>query len=312
MRYFILCLCCFTSSFVFAKDPADSLELFQAELKKMDSIESTLHYKTGTFQLSGGIATITVPKGFKFLDAAEAKYVIEDLWGNLKGQSPLGMVFPESSSATMADYAFIIEYESIGYVKDGDADDINYDDLLKQMKEEQGKANQERIAAGLESMTLIGWASKPFYDKENKVLHWAKEFKVEGSAENGLNYDIRILGRKGVLILQAVSGIAALDSVKKNIQPILSMVSFNNGNKYADFDSKTDDVAAWTIGGLVAGKVLAKVGFFAVIMKFLKFILLGLAAIGAAIMKFFRGRKKQEEVIYEPAPVAEENVPGQN
>jgi uncharacterized membrane-anchored protein len=90
------------------------------------------------------------------------------------------------------------------------------------------------------------------------------------------------------------------------------MVSFNSGNKYSDFDSKTDNVAAWTIGGLIAGKVLAKVGFFAIILKFLKFILLGLAAIGGAIVKFFKGKKKQEENIYEPSPVTEEALPEQN
>ena len=42
----------------------------------------------------------------------------------------------------------------------------------------------------------------------------------------------------------------------------------------ADFDSKIDNVAAWTIGGLVAGKVLAKAGFFAIILKFIKPLLL--------------------------------------
>ena len=311
MKVTILFLSLFITSIVFA-NPPDSLAALKEQLRKIDSIENTLHYKTGSFSLADGMATINVPKGFKFLDASEAKYVVEDLWGNLKGQSPLGMIFPESSTATMPDYAFIIEYEPMGYVKDGDADDINYNDLLKEMKEEQAKSNQERVKMGLESMTLIGWASKPFYDKQNIVLHWAKEYKVEGSEINTLNYDVRVLGRKGVLILQAISGMAALDSVKKDIKPILSMVSFNSGNKYSDFDSKTDNVAAWTIGGLIAGKVLAKVGFFAIILKFLKFILLGLAAIGGAIVKFFKGKKKQEENIYEPSPVTEEALPEQN
>lgn len=311
MKFIFLSVSLFITSILLA-NPPDSLDVLKEQLIKIDSIENTLHYKTGSFALAGGIASINVPEGFKFLDASEAKYVVEDLWGNLKGQSPLGMIFPESSTATMPDYAFIIEYEPMGYVKDDDADDINYDDLLKEMKESQAKSNQERINMGLESMTLIGWASKPFYDKQSKVLHWAKEYKVEGSEINTLNYDVRVLGRKGVLILQAVSGMDALDSVKKDIKPILSMVFFNSGNKYSDFDSKTDDVAAWTIGGLVAGKVLAKVGFFAVIMKFLKFILLGLAAIGGVIVKFFRGRKKQDEILYEPAPVVEENLPQQN
>ncbi|RYF96356.1 MAG: DUF2167 domain-containing protein, partial [Chitinophagaceae bacterium] len=149
-------------------------------------------------------------------------------------------------------------------------------------------------------------------DKDKKVLHWAKEYSIPGQESNTLNYDIRILGRKGVLTLQAVSDISQLDSVNNHIGDVLSMVSFSDGNKYAEFDSSTDDVAAWTIGGLVAGKVLAKVGFFAVILKFGKFILLGLAVAGGAIWRFITGRrKKEEEFVYEPQPVIEETTPQQ-
>lgn len=308
MKSIFCALLCLVSSFAFAKEPPDSLQQFSDELKRLDSIENTLHYKTGTFTLANGIATLTIPKGFKFLEAAEAQHVIEDLWGNLKGQAPLGMIFPESSSATMTDYAFIVEYEAMGYVKDEDADDINYDDLLKQMREDQESANEERKKQGLETLDLVGWAAKPHYDKNKKILYWAKEIKVEGYENNTLNYDVRILGRKGVLVLQAVAGMDALDSVNRSIEPILGMVKFNEGNKYSDFNSKTDDIAAWTIGGLVAGKVLAKAGFFAIIMKFLKFIILGLAALGAGIVKFFK-RKKQTEPVYETQPAsADEQV----
>jgi uncharacterized membrane-anchored protein len=294
MKFILCALFSFLSLTVFAKEPPDSLQDLKAELKRIDSIESSLHYKTGTFTLQNGMATLTIPNGFKFLEAAEAKRVLEDVWGNLEGQAPLGMIFPESSNASFAEYAFIVEYQDMGYVKDDDADKINYTDLLKEMKEDAATSNEERKKQGLSTMDLVGWAANPYYDKSKKILYWAKEYKVEGSEEHTLNYDVRILGRKGVLVLQAVAGMSALDSVNKNIAPILSMVHFNGGHKYSDYDSKTDNVAAWTIGGLVAGKVLAKVGFFAIIVKFLKFILLGLVAIGGAIVKFFKRKKEPE------------------
>jgi uncharacterized membrane-anchored protein len=83
------------------------------------------------------------------------------------------------------------------------------------------------------------------------------------------------------------------------------MVNFTEGNRYSDFDSSTDNVAAWTIGGLVAGKVLAKAGLFAVILKFLKFIIAGVVLAGGAIWRFISGRskKKEEEMQYQPEPV---------
>jgi uncharacterized membrane-anchored protein len=304
-------LCMITSISVFAgDDPADSTQWIMAELKKIDSIESTLHYKTGKVVLENGIATINIAPGYKFLEAKEARYILEDVWGNMKGQTALGMILPENATASMADFAFIVEYEAIGYVKDDDADKIDYDEMLNTLKEEGKQANIEREKAGLQAMNIVGWAAKPHYDKERKLLYWAKEFTVAGEEENTLNYDIRVLGRKGVLTLQAVSSMSQLDSVNKNIDNILAMVSFNKGHQYGEFDSNVDEVAAWTIGGLVAGKLLAKVGFLALILKNIKLVILAIAAAGGGIWRFITGRKKkqEEEVYYQTQPQEPEQV----
>lgn len=296
---------------IFAKDPEDSSKIiFEMLQKRIDSFESKLHYKTGTVTLSNNMATINVPSNFKFLGPDDAEYVVTELWGNPKGDKPLGMIVPADQPASMCSYAFIVEFDDIGYVKDHDADKIDYDDLLKDIKESQAKANEERKRLGMETMELVGWASKPYYDKGKKVLHWAKEYKVEGKDDNTLNYDIRVLGRKGVLNLQAVSEMSSLDSVKAHINDVLGMVSFNDGHKYSDFDSNTDKIAAWTIGGLVAGKILAKAGLWAILGKFLKFIIIGVVAAGGAIWRFITGRKKQtDEMVYQPQPVNDETPP---
>jgi len=290
---------------MYAGTPPDSTGLAEKEkLHIIDSVENTFKFTDGVIQLGNGIATINVPKGFKFLDGDQAQYVITELWGNPKGNKPLGLLMPADSKVLESGgYAFIISFEEMGYVKDGDANDINYDDLLKDLKKGSDEENLERKKQGLYTMDLIGWAAKPYYDANKKVLYWAKEFKVEGSDINTLNYDIRILGRKGVLVMQAVAGMDELPNVNKHIDEVFGMVSYTDGNKYADFDSKTDNVAAWTIGGLVAGKVLAKAGFFAIIAKFAKFIIAGIAIAGGAIWRFITGRrKKEEEFVYQPQP----------
>jgi len=293
----------------FAGGPEDSAKLVLEQLKKIDSIESTLHYKTGSVTLKEGMATVKVAPGFRLLEAKEARYVVEDLWGNLQDESTIGLIVPEGTPAVIADYAFIVRFEPMGHVKDADADDINYDDLLKEMQGEETESNNRRTAAGLETMHLVGWASKPFYDKDRKILHWAKEISVERYDENTLNYDIRVLGRKGVLVMQAISNMSMLDTVKKNIDNVLGMVSFNSGHRYEDFDSKTDEVAAWTIGGLVAGKVLAKAGFFALILKNIKLVVIGVGAAATAAWRWFRGRRRKEE---EEAPVPEAGPVAEN
>ena len=84
---------------VWAKSPDDSVKLMKEELRRIDSIETSLHYKTGKIDL--GTASINVPANFKFLEAAEAKHVVEELWGNPPSdKAPLGLLFPASSGAT--------------------------------------------------------------------------------------------------------------------------------------------------------------------------------------------------------------------
>lgn len=264
---------------------------------RLDSVEKSIVYKQGAISLDQGNASLNVPAGFKFINAPDSRYILEDLWHNLPDESVLGMIVPDSFhvNSLSSSWVFVITYNGMGYVKDDDADDINYDDLLKELQEGQEQANTERLKLGYERMDLVGWASKPYYDKQNKVLHWAKELKIGTSESHTLNYDVRILGRKGVLSLNAVSEINQLGEVKKNIPAILKMASFEKGHTYSEFNPDVDEVAAWTIGGLVAGKILVKVGLLAGLLKFWKLIVLGVVAGGSFVWKLIRGKKAQQE-----------------
>lgn len=265
-----------------------------AKVIDYDKIETMMDYKTGKIALSSGNAVLNVPKGFKFINAKNAQYVISDLWGNPKDNTILGALVPENTGVTYGDcYLFTITYDGMGFVKDDDAKETDYDELLTNLKQETLDANPERIKLGYPAIELIGWASKPYYDEKKKVLHWAKELKFGKDSIHTLNYDLRVLGRKGVFIMSAVATMGQLPEVKANMESVISSVQFDKGNQYADFDSSTDDIAAWTIGGLVAGKVLAKVGFFAVLLKFWKVGALALVGAWAALKKYFFGKKDQ-------------------
>ena len=268
----------------------DSLQI------KINEIEQSLIYQTGVVELEEGNAKLTVPDGFRYLDKQQSIYVTSELWNNPVDSAVLGMLVP-SNRGVLDDkgWAFVITYADIGYVKDDDAADINYDDLLKEMKEDVDATNTERVKLGFEKVNLIGWAATPFYDKQLSTLHWAKEVKFGESPSNTLNYNLRILGRKGMYNLNAVASMGEMSEVKTNIDKIIRCLEFNEGNKYSDFRVDTDNVAAWTIGGLVAGKVLAKVGFFALIAKFWKLIALACVSMGAGLLKYFKRRKGENE-----------------
>lgn len=295
-----------TMKTVASQEEVDELAYLFARL---DSIEKTLQYEHGDIKLQKGNAKLNVPLGYKFINANQSQYLLEDVWQNLPDASVLGMIVSDSfhiNSLTNS-WVFVVTYDGMGYVKDDDADDINYDDLLTDLKEGQKQANLERGKLGYSELNIVGWASKPFYDKQNKVLHWAKELTVSGSENNTLNYDVRVLGRKGVLSLNAIAGIDQLEEVQKKIPAILKMASFEAGSTYAEFNPEIDEVAAWTIGGLVAGKILMKAGLLAGLLKFWKLIMIGLVAAGSFVWKFIRRKKQQPEYALEPSSNYGEN-----
>jgi uncharacterized membrane-anchored protein len=287
-----------------AKDPEDSLQnAMDQQLKFIDSVQTALKWQTNTIALPNGIARLKLPAEFKFLNAAQSQFILHDVWGNPPRTDVLGMIFPvDGDPYSDSSFAFIVSYEAEGYVKDNDADKINYDDMLKQIKESEPESNKQRAASGYGAIHMIGWAQKPYYDKTNKVLHWAKELQFGNDGSSTLNYDVRVLGRKGILSLNAIANMSELSLVKANIDKVLKIPEFTEGNRYADFDESTDKVAEYGIGALVAGGILAKTGFFGLVGKFLlaawKFILIGIVALWGTIRKFFGGKKKEKEDDY--------------
>ena len=269
----------------------DSAALYRAYA---DSINNSLHYQQGHISLPGGVGELTVPQGFRYLDSAQSGYVLHKLWHN-PPQASLGMLFPASKGPLSENnWGYIIQYEPLGYVKDDDADDINYDELLETMQKESENENPDRVEAGYEAVHVYGWGAKPYYDKQQHTLHWAKLLRFGSGLEQTLNYNVRVLGRKGVLIFNAVADPAQLPEIKQSIPGLLANVQFVRGEQYRDFNPAVDEVAAYSIGGLVAGKVLAKVGAFALIAKFWKVVILALGGAWAAIKRFFGFGSKEE------------------
>ena len=91
---------------------------------------------------------------------------------------------------------------------------------------------------GFSAMNLVGWAEKPYYDKASHKLYWAQELHVEGGQHNSLNYNVRVLGRHGVLVLNAVSSMRQISDIKSEMRKVIAFSEFTAGNRYADFDSK--------------------------------------------------------------------------
>ena len=246
------------------KEPARSPEEIEAE-----EFEASLKFQQGKITIKEGLATLNVPAGFRYLNPEHAERVLQ-AWGNPPGNTTLGMLFPAGVNV-LGDggWGVVISYQDDGYIKDDDAESINYADLMKEMKDDVLAENQERQQKGFEPVSLIGWAATPHYDRAMHKLYWAREIQFGDSDEHTLNYDVRVLGRKGILVLNAVASINQLSGIETSMQDIMGFVDFNDGNRYADFNPGVDKIAAYGIGALIAGKVLAKVGLFKLLIGFL-------------------------------------------
>lgn len=259
----------------------------------------SLDRQQGTIKLPNGVATLNVPENFYYLNPADSEKILVEVWGNPPGAgaNTLGMLFPiEGTPFDSDNWGVSIEYIEDGYVSDSDADEIDYDDLLADMQESTQDENKVRAEQGYEPIELVGWAENPFYDKQSHKLHWAQELKFGNQSPNTLNYNIRVLGRKGILLLNFIAGMEQKEIIDSKLDSVLALAEFDQGSRYEDFDPSIDKVAAYGLGALVAGKVIAKTGFLAAALIFLKkFGVLIVIAIGALLGKLFRRKKLQAD-----------------
>lgn len=266
-----------------------------AEIKKL---AASLTYQKGTVTLHDGLAKIKLNDDFRYLSPKDTTTVLSKLWGNPEDNTTLGMIVPaDFNPFGDSAWAVVISFVEDGYVKDDDAAKIDYTKLLQDMKDGAKEENDERTKQGYPPIQLVGWASPPRYDAASHKLYWAKEIQFGAEPEHTLNYNIRLLGRRGVLVLNAIASMSQLKSVEKATPTLLTMVDFQEGHRYADFNNDTDKVATYGIAALVAGGIAAKAGFFKLlwvgILAFKKLIILGfiaLAGYSKKLIAWIRGR----------------------
>src|SRR3954471_7594013 len=223
------------------------------QFARLQSLAERIKYQKGQIALGDGLATLNLTDKFRYVDPAGTDTLLTGMWGNPPStQKSLGMIVPATFDP-FSDTAWcvVLRYQEDGYVKDNDAEKINYTKLLKQMQEGVREASAERVKNGYSSIELMGWAAAPRYDQQTHKFYWAKELSFgDSKGEHTLNYNLRILGRRGILELNAVSGISRLAEIQKATPEILAMVDFNAGNRYADYKPSADKIATYGLAAL--------------------------------------------------------------
>jgi uncharacterized membrane-anchored protein len=281
---------------------------------RADRIMRQLHPVSGDVRIPGANTILHLGRDYYFLPADEARVVLTEGWGNPPAQAEgvLGMVFPAGRTFADDTWGAVISYEATGYVSDSDAAATDYAALLTQMQSGETEANAELARQGFPARHLVGWAQIPAYDARTHSVVWARNLQFAGVPENTLNYDIRMLGRHGVLSLNMVTSMSDLAGTRAAAQRFAGAAEFVPGERYADFRAGTDQVAEYGVAGLIAAGVGAtvaqKAGLFALILAFGKkiiiFVIAGFALLWRRIRRLFGGRDEEERATYQAMPDA--------
>lgn len=270
---------------------------FSNKVLAQTSLEN-INWITGPRQVDVGrnLAQLKVTEDVVFANDHDTKIIME-MSGNPTSGREIGLVMPIDYSQG---WFVIFEYHGLGYVRDDEADELNAKAILESIKMGTEEANKIRKRKGQPPVYVIGWDEKPHYDPISHNLVWSILGESEG--EKVINYNTRLLGRRGYISVTLVVEPATFSLVNPQVESILGNLSYKKGMRYADFVAGKDKVAEYGLAALIAGGAgtvavkAAKIGLFvkfwkiilAVLLVGKKFFIIAFIALIALLRKLFR------------------------
>ena len=256
-----------------------------------------------TVDLGSNLAEVRVGTDFLFADGDDTRELMK-LHGNPPTNTEVGYVTPKAENEN---WFWVFEYEEAGYIKDDEKDEIDAEAILKSLRESTEEANEIRKEMGTEGLHVTGWYEKPHYDAATHNLVWATDNRTD-SGERVINYNVRLLGRRGFMSATLVASPEELAAARARTAPLLTSFAYKPGNRYAEFTSG-DKLAEYGLTALIAGgagAAAAKFGLFGVIGKALakawKFVIIAVAGLIAGLKRLLGGRSKVRHGVPDPEP----------
>jgi uncharacterized membrane-anchored protein len=163
--------------------------------------------------------------------------------------------------------------------------------LLESYRRGTAEGNKERAAAGRPPIEIIGWDQEPHYDSATHNLTWC--LRARSAGEEFVNFNTRLLGRKGVMKVVLACAPNELATIKPEFGRLLATHKFATGESYAEY-RPGDKIAKYGLGALVLGGAAvgaAKLGLLGPVILFFKkawkLVIVALVAVAAMFKKFF-------------------------
>ncbi len=259
--------------------------------EKEGGSQTAINWQTGPGVASlKQTAEIKLPSGYRFADGKETQRLFKAAGEPVSGRE-MGMLLPEQGS-----WSVVFEFSDSGYVKDDDKDKLDPEKLLKAIIKGNEYGNEERKKTGVPPLTIIGWEQKPAYDSATHNLEWA--IRAESGDRPIINYNTRLLGRKGVMEVILIVKPDALADTLPTFKELLKDYSFKSGESYAEF-RQGDKLAKYGLAALITGgavAVAAKTGLLTAILlifkKAWKLVVIGAVAVVSFFKRLILGKSR--------------------
>lgn len=242
----------------------------------------------------GTRATIDVPEGYAFL-GVEGTRSLNQLLENPPDSRETYTLAPQDLS-----WIGFFSFQDMGYVKDDEK--VDADQVLESVRDGTKQGNEERRSRGWDTLRIIGWSFEPQYDAQLKALEWAILAETETSKDKIVNYNTRVLGRRGVMEIVLVADPETLQPAIADFKRLMPGYNFVAGEKYSEF-RPGDHVAEIGLAALITGgaaAVASKKGWLAaagaVLIKMWKLLVVGFIGLIAAVRGVFKKRKQDKTV----------------
>ena len=175
------------------------------------------------------VAQIQLPAGYLFLDGAGTRALMKKSGEPVSGNE-MGLIVP-----TNANWSVVFEFNDVGYVKDDDKDklDPRQAACFHQGRHGRGEQAARTPRHSADRNRRLG-AEARIQPAKRTIL---RAIRATSGGEPLLNYNTRILGRKGVMEVVLVCDPDQLATTLPKFKDLLSKYSFQTGQSYAEYHS---------------------------------------------------------------------------
>lgn len=263
------------------------------QISHADSVERypASEFNTANIVELEDIARIDAPDSFIILDAEGTQELME-YTGNTYDDSHIAAFIPESG-----EWFAIISWLPVGHIEDDEAQDLDTDELIAQMRTNTEMDNRVRQKQGLPQLGPPDWHQVPLYYPEKHAVEWATEFSTFDpdfleEPEPTVNYRSLLLGRKGFLMVTWVGGPEQMAYAIPDFKGMVNTIFYKAGQGYEDY-SHGDKIADFGLKALMIGGGAAVLsspggGIAKLFKRIWKLLVIGAIAVATFFKKLFR------------------------